>query len=413
MMRYYLTPRIYDTEVGWWPPPPNAIGAIDLRSLTQCGPPGAAPLGYDFASFEDTITISGAIYLGDSLGALRNKSAMETALGLGVGEILATNVRDALWEYLNQHADPAGLARCGPLVPTMRGDVEMHLGGLLRSERFDQTIHPLVIQVEQNSYRHVREDAIAGFLRGVDGKVDIQFHRRYLDGLVAKYRLPYQTFIPSDLPDEKPLPRGTTVTDDFNRSDEDLSASANWDELAGDMDVVSNQVSMTGTAAQNMARHATALSSNDNYGQLEIITLNQPAASSNRVGPTFRSQAAANTSYSAEPSRSSADAQTIQFLKVVTGSISGIGAAPSITLSLPDTAKGQADGTTMTSFFNGSQEEQFTDPAITTGLHGGLGSRVRDSAGDCVGDDGEWADLAAVAAKRRRVGFGAGYAMRM
>lgn len=389
----------------------GVVGSNDLRSLPQMGAPGLVGAGYAFAAFPNQIADSEAIYLGDSLAGLRNKSAAEPALGLGVGEVLATNARDFLWELVTQHADPTGAARWLPYIPTMNRALEVRLGGhgLIKSEHFDPVLHPLVLEVEQNSYRAVREDALAGLLKGADGVVDTEFHRRYLQGLVDKYQLPPEAFIPPDLPSETPLPRDTVVTDDFNRSNENLNASANWAMVIGSgntLVVFSNQLRANDTNNNSRARHGTDLAGNDSFAEMDAVTFNAPSSSTNRIEVWFRYTSAADTAYGVNLLRTSADAQNISFRKVVTGSVTVLDTDRSVTFTIPDTFRGEASGTSMTSLFNGSGEHSFSDSAIAAGLRTGTGGRTRTTVGDVEGDDWSGGDLAAVEAEevhRRRM----------
>lgn len=352
------------------------------------GTDGPIAQGFAWGSFETEISDPNAIYMGDSLDSLRNKSAIATALELGSADILATTVREVIFELFTQHADPTGAVRWKPLIPTLGLRLELHIGGhsLVKSERFDQVQHPLVLEVEKLNYRKIREDAIQGRINR-----DTQFHRRYLSRLVEKYHLPFGSFIPSDLPSEAPLPHSTTVTDNFNRADEELGASADWDEDSGDFEIVSNAVDLiaTGGDGRNSAEHQTALASDDHYSQADIESLQ--GTSGIRVEVKFR-YADHNNFYSAGTTDRGSD--TVDLFRRVTGTITEINAPGPIHDPWVDgdTLYGEVDGSSLDLRVNGTSEHTGTDTALTGQTHVGIGAQNQDPA---MGwDNFEGADLA-------------------
>ena len=248
------------------------IGAIDLRSLSDMGTPMVAD-GFGIFALTARDDMVGR-FLGefmDDIVPLSERRGLGSDLGIGVQAIVATTPRTIIEELLIQHADPQGLSRLKPLMPTRAGMMEIHLGGYSKiwSEPFDPVRHPHVLQVVQGSYRRVRRDSLAGKHRGPrDGPPDLQFHRRYLQGLAEKYGRWWQweELIPPDLPREDPLSHDTTVTDDFSG---DLS---NWTQILGTWGIVTAHLEVTTDSGDvnNSIRHNTSLAGDDHYAEAKL-----------------------------------------------------------------------------------------------------------------------------------------------
>ena len=396
-MHYYVLPSEWNTDddAGFsvWDLL-DAVGAIDLRSLPHMSVADGISQGVAFGAFQAPIINPEAIHLGDSLAGLRNKSAVETELGLGVGELVATNVRDVLWELFTQHADATGAARWKPIIPTRGRKMELHIGGhsLLRSETYIEAMHPLVLDVERENYRQVREDTINRDTLGIRNR-DPQFHRQYLQALVEKYGLPFERFIPSGLPRETPITHGTTVTDNFTRANESLDASANWAEVSGDINVVANEVAWVATNNAS-ARYEVDLASSDHYGELRGVSV--PNSNSSRYGVGLaRFSSSANTYYGYLTRNSGSNSA---IYKRVTGTHTNLQFLAAH--SSAGTTRTEANGSTITGFFDSTDDGNVTDTAITGNVRAGLAIR---SNGDS-GDDFEAADLAAAVGIRNPFG---------
>lgn len=214
-MRFYaLAQRRWIEEgdgFGYWGLPPGAIGAVDL-----------APIGsqqHVFVTSDqpfDPLAVEAAIGDGtrfDSyVPSLLEATAWETLVGVATQP--GWTLLDLLWETLTAQADPDGVTRAKPIMPTHKGVLELHLGGhsLIRAEKLPQdvTTHrawPNIQRVLQNDYRAIQ-------------RRDRTLARKWLGAQRGKYRLSPERardlLIPADLPHVLPLTPTTTITDDFS-----------------------------------------------------------------------------------------------------------------------------------------------------------------------------------------------------
>lgn len=353
------------------------LGNLDLRSLPQCGSPGPVAQGYSLfvlSERDDTI----GIHLGDLLSHAGTplKKALKSALGLGEN-IVADTPLEILWELLTKHADPTGQTRWKPLMPKIDGVMELILGGfsLVKEEPYNPTDHPLVLDVVREDYRRNRE---------YDLSVGSDHYRRYLQAAMEKYKVPWQELIPTGLPLETPLPHGTTLGDTFVDTDNtELSAHTatgpnggfGWTELIVDIEIVSNTAENQNAAtAAALARADSDLASDDHYCQVDIVQQGGLTAD----GTIYRKDSTSTaTYYHARLNRNGTD--NVQLYKVITGTFTQLGSNAAVTVSIPDTIKGQADGSTIKAFFNGTEKISQTNSDITGSVRTGF--RMRHSSG--------------------------------
>ncbi len=183
------------------------------------------------------------------------------------------------------------------------------------------------------------------------------------------------------------------VTDDFNRADEDIQDSANWDIVAASnqFSIVSNVLNVIGTTN---FRH-TAWWSADSFGPdcyAEFENLVVPTSASG-VGPMVRYDGVnLNSTGNAYFGRADASGPEYDIFKVVTGSSTQLatGGTP-----VTGTYRFEADGSTLTLFVDTVQELQTTDTSITGADFAGIFQFGTADGGDW--DDFEAADLAAAA----------------
>lgn len=201
-----------------------------------------------------------------------------------------------------------------------------------------------------------------------------------------------------------------TFTDNFNRTEE-LGASANWTELEGDWECVSNtHASARATNSISLARCVNAeLSSLNHYSELSVITLNYPTGGASLIGTCIRfynattGWADAKCYYtSARADQSAGD--TYFRIKLRNNGASSELATKSYSYSLPDTTKGEIDGSAFKGYVNSVEEHSVTDSTLPPGgatasdyYFGGLLVWIdnRGSAGDMEGDDYAMANLVA------------------
>ncbi len=340
--------------------------------------------GFGFFAYSEPVSIPGAIELGSSLDdslTTANKRAIERAIRReGDWEISleADTVREILAELLTVGADPTGQRFAPPLLSE-----EIHLGGHSIVWRGKVTASPIwranVLSVYQQDFQRLRQES-----------GDIEHHRRVLGALDLKLRR-YGLRASDIAPDLEPLPPSTTITESFNKADSGtLGPDLSWTEINGAWEVFSNQAASEGINSVELARADTDLSSADHYGQVIVTFLGGGTA---RLGGAARIQTADGTTitcYYADLRNN----DVLELEKVVSGTDTEL-ADTAQTVSLPDTVKVQADGSTIKSFFNGSEVDSVTDTAITGNLRAGLMSRNGGNADGSRGDDFEAADLVA------------------
>lgn len=184
---------------------------------------------------------------------------------------------------------------------------------------------------------------------------------------------------------DAPAILNATITDNFNRANEALGDSANWSEVQGGFNIVSNQVATgsNATAGQwRSARYEADLDSDDHYAEIEWLT----AENSNSLGAvTCRYSPSAATYYLGGQRQSQS-----RIDKVVTGSITslatGSGGTPSKTVKL------EVDGSALELFFNDVSALNTTDTSITGNLRAGIAGHTSSAH---TGDNFEAGDLAA------------------
>lgn len=389
---YAIGPWQWVTEDGqsYWSAPSGTRGLVDLRGLPSqalAGDLGDRPHG--FFAVDPAVGVSSDYEVfgrGDAReisvnGGMRNK--WQSLLGYKPnGDWLI----DLLWDQLTTGSDPSGGTPTPPLMPTVRGNLELRLGGhsLVKSERYRHGQHAHTAKVEDVLRRQFRRQFDA----------NSEHSRRVLDYWLEKYRIDkgdWQRFVPSDLRSEipGPLPHQTTVSDDFNRADS-ATLGASWTEDDGNLSIISNEVglSATGTFPRTNARYETDLSSDDHYSQLVSVVLPDDFSF---AGVCARYSTSEVTFYHGA-ARVGAGSSHIIF-KVVSGSGTLLFDSNPALPSLPFATKLEVNGSSLELFSDGVSRLSGTDTAITAHLRTGILFRAVDTGER--GDDFEAADLSA------------------
>ena len=301
MVQVYLAQWLWDVSdpirPHWSFPVVGALGCLDLRSLPQMSLAGGVPQGWGIFTYSTPVIIADALDLGDSLrGNLSGPVKNTLRIRLGLLSALTSNIMDdVLFEILTTKADPTGLLRCKPLMPTIEGNLDLHLGGFspIKHQLFSFTDPEgsNVLAVFQDDYRRIRQERLN----------DSQFwdiHKRFLGVLVKRFGGDYRQLIPTDLPDEGMLEPHTVITDNFNRANADALGTSSegwsWTEVVSDIDIFSNAA--VGGSINQIDRYSRAdsdLSTDAHYSQALCAT----GAGSSQVGVTTRFAAAAETFY--------------------------------------------------------------------------------------------------------------------
>ena len=186
-----------------------------------------------------------------------------------------------------------------------------------------------------------------------------------------------------------PVIVGATFTDNFNRGNETLETSSNWANVAGAMNVNTNQCDVQ--TDKSIYRCESAMDTDDHYAQCDLVTRDQ------KPGINARMSEVSSTTWDAYHMRR-AETQW-QIYEVTNNSFTEIDtdnttAEP----ATPYTMRVTADGSTITGDLDGSEIMNATDTALTGQVKTGF--RDFNGAVNQRWDDYEAADVAAVAVTR-------------
>lgn len=199
------------------------------------------------------------------------------------------------------------------------------------------------------------------------------------------------------LPYISPATGGIVFTDDFNRSDEALEASSDWEITASRTDtsvgVVSNECVAEHTEPNRYrAVNYTGALSNNQYAEVEISSL--PASGNYTVNVFVRATVNGNTDsrefYSFGYSQGSAS----WFIeKRISGSgteLDSDAVTPAVTSG--DVIRIEVSGTSIVGKVNGATVCSTTDSDLTSG-YAGMYAFIGDAARSCAVDNFECGDL--------------------
>ncbi len=390
---YYLGPWQWTTAPEGsqqWQAPPHTVGLVDLRPVA----PNVQAVG--FFSTDQPLNDSDYESFGDQLdGNLTSaqKSAWQSLLGLS-DPLSSSTLLDVLWETLTTQADPDGNTRAKPLMPDSGGAFELHLGGHSLVKRLHvkgRDAHlriphwPQVQRVLQNDYRRIvaGEQAMAeawrnnqksrfghkvaamakahgvaaSDLRDQMARTHEAMPAKWLGNWARKLRLRDASqvsdlLIPSDMDRIQPRQPSTTLSDDFNRSNESLDAG-NWTELDGAWSLSGNKALADGSTAsgdQAVARYDTALSSEDCFAQIYHDTNTDRYPS-----PIVRVPSGTADDRNGYLARARPSTDTKSLLKLVDGTVTSL-ASKAEAYSLPADYRVSADGSTIKMFIDGIEE---------------------------------------------------------
>ena len=160
---------------------------------------------------------------------------------------------------------------------------------------------------------------------------------------------------------------GSTITDDFNRADEDVSANANWSVFldpsanANDIGVVSNQVAaQTGTPV-GAFKHATSIGNSNQYAEIQYIS----GSGGNNYLSLFVRAADTNNYYEL---RYTFNGKSLIYKNVAgAGAATFTGSTTGVTTDLVanDVIRFEANGTTLRALRNGTETLSVTDSDLS------------------------------------------------
>ena len=261
---YIAEQNEYDLDFWQWAPEYDILGWIDLRSIPQQAiPPSAGnTISCCLLGLSDSpILDSGWLYLGSSVNTLV-ADVRQIAGNLGVPPdtfVGATSISELAFMLLVSETNPRSFRY--PVLPNRNLVIDANVYDIrLFNETLDVTA-PYWDNIRtkiQMDYDRMRTKSLE---RGDE------LYLKWLTLQERKYRVSYTEFL-GDNPDEGKRVPETTITDDFNRSDEELD-SGSWNEQGADWDVSSNVAVNTSGAGtgRNSANHTTNLSGDDHYSQ--------------------------------------------------------------------------------------------------------------------------------------------------
>ncbi|HEU0020873.1 MAG TPA: hypothetical protein VFR55_04270 [Dehalococcoidia bacterium] len=381
MPHVYLAPwewKSGDTGDSWDAPEAQAcVQRLDLRPLDDQGNPQFNN-SLSYFAYDRQVSIPGATYFGSDFKRALTQRELDSWKGLlNISETLeGATLEDVLWNTLTIHAEANGQNRVRPLMPGRDGRLRLDaIGRIKRLSTSDPEWSSIQANL-QHDYRHIRQRILDAYEVG-DARRD--HYKKVLGSWRLKYGITNnRAFIPSDLPDEGFLDPSTSVSDDFNRTDENVEDNANWEVLTGSLVIVTNEVTYDVQNGHDNFIWASDLASDDMYSQVDVTTLDDPPAAGDiqtGVGALVRGffDGSGLDCYQARLTRFSTvgGADRLRLVKYVNNTFTQL-AQTNQTISVPDTVKVEADGSTITSFFNGAQVDQVTDTAITGVLRPGI-----------------------------------------
>lgn len=405
-----------DPPNGYWEPPfpENLLGALDLRSTAQRGSPGPIAQGVGVFTYDISMVGSGLLcpIAGelDTPMSLTTVNTIASALGLRAGEIAANTMRGILIESYLEHGDPAGETAWKPLRISRNHGVKLYLGGYgaILDEKFSQDSPAFqnTLDVRWADYRRLRESGTS-----------LELLRRWTgyDGLKLFGRAPtaadLDKLLPPEYRQDGTLSPKTTVTDDFDRADEALEASANWTQQENGnggsrIGIVTNAIQATHIEGfvrtlQHSYSYGTTLSGTDQYGQYVWISHAQ-TFQPNTLYNALRWDVSGLTFYEGGWRRDNANAQHLTIVDSAAGVRTQL-ATTAESRTANDVVKFEVDGSTLRILVNDTEALTFTDTGITAGNSVGLSSVSGDATfvNIVTVDDWEAADLGAAPAARR------------
>lgn len=331
---FYIAPWEWHTNDGaslWHAPGGDAIGMLDLRTLSQMGKSGPIAEGYGLFVYDTARIIPGSFDLGDNLDSrvgAANAAALEIALGLS--ETPSSTVRDFIWDLFTKYTDPAGISARKPLRGRKNKSVDLFLAGeIVKSESFTQQHFQRTVEVFQIDYERNRTNEQIEAVQKWVGRTMLDLYGEMSDARAKE-------IVPDQYKNDPVLWRNpeTTIGDTFvEATDTNLeshtptgpNAGTGWaivEGTSGDLvvnatnDRVQRPVN-TGRSAQRMT---DALSSANHYAQALCSNfVNGDGNPTRTTGVCTRMSSSAVTYYSGALHRASDTADPYTINKSVTG----------------------------------------------------------------------------------------------
>ena len=385
---YYLGSWISNKSDQWgtyWHAPhqDKLTGLIDLRSIPQQSLEGGTPQGFGIFSFSEAVSDINLTYIGNEKTEIskKQKENFEKRIGYSIKSI---KIVDLIYEIITEKGDPTGQASFRPFASS---NLKIKVGAAEKQVKIIPFISkewPLMLARIQEDYRHLL-------------KIEkYQKIAKWLDALEQEYKVPYEIFIPDDAIKIVSLPHQTTVTEDFNCSDNDsLNCDLSWTELGGDIDIVSNQAKTTTINGRPLAREDSALASDKHYSQVQAVDRARNAAAGAFVEWHVMCRVTDLNNFYIFTLSDVAGTDQINLFKRVGGTFTQLGAAKNQTISVPHTIKIYYDGINVMAEVDGVIKYIQVDSAVPSAFTAGIGGNISNHASQYIIEDNfEASDLA-------------------
>lgn len=386
-MRYYLGPWVWSNTIGGsFNPPEGCISVVDLAPLPDQSITGSdRPIGF-FAQPENLPQLDSAwelIATGDCREINSDNSMKSLFQSIISFRPNGDKLVDLLYDCLIDGSDVDGQTGPMPLVPTIDGNLELHLGGhsIVKTENFQfGKNHRHQIKIQQLLRRQFRDVH----------NVDPVHARRCLDWNCEKYRIDkgnpsnWRQLVPQDLHGhvQGPLPHSTSYSESFNTADSStLGPDLTWTELSNVWSIVSNRAEYYSGSAQP-ARAEHSVSGTDQNCDLDCWI-----PSNSLIGPTVRFSASEHTNYVAWYYSSDSKIYLTKFVNAVQTNMTSV----TISHTNGDTYRMQCNGSTLKGYQEGVERISLTDTSITDNLRGGMTGY--GAPGGLNGDNFVFADI--------------------
>lgn len=353
-LRWYRGPwvRVQHPYLGSrYAPPEGMIGGLDLRrsdqrSLNYKGDDGLG-IFWGYASLDSNYDLLGVGHFAEiSTTLVSRQSVPHKSKFLPQGDTLQA----VIWDVLTRGSDPSGEEFARPLMPNSKGQLRLLVGGLKYAERF---------RYGEHSHTEKVRDVISRSVAQIS-QHDERLAQKNLGFQLEKYGL--READSTQFSRLKVLKPETEISDDFNRADQTLTDSADWEvfsySIGGSPVISGNQLSTAsyGNFQGRGAAHTTDLSGEDQTIELTYST---------NVGLYLFSRANSGftTFYQATDVFDTIEigASTVT---LSTGSSSGI--------SFPRTSRMEVDGSDIDYYINDLIRLSVTDTSVTSGSRVGF-----------------------------------------
>lgn len=288
---------------------------------------------------------------------------------IGAGTILdpfrpALAPNNPVWSAIDLRPNPAVLTgKCLIALPGAAsgalpsGTLQMGTGAALSTSIRNQIGNALGVTLTQNTPAAIAQQLLIDLAGGSRWKPlvpqrigDVYHSEIHLGGLLWSQDIPI-------------IAGGATATDDFNRANSS-TVGGSWVEDLADWSIASNTLTNNGNGDAEI-RNTTSLATDNQYAQ----SVANGSASFRGVGVFVRHPASSTRTYYCATIFNN---NSRELTKRVAGTFSHVASQVGGTVTFPGTIRVEANGSTITGFWNGAQFSSATDTSIASGPHTGI-----------------------------------------